>query len=119
VWSPAIEVREEDGKLRVHAELAGLKPEDVKVEALEHALVIQGERKYEHEEKQEGVVRSERRYGRFYREIPLPEGASADEAKAQFKDGVLEIELPVPERKSRRREIPIGNGPIQPAGQSK
>jgi HSP20 family protein len=92
--------------------------EDVKVEALDDALVIQGERKFEHEEKRKGVFRSER-YGRFYREIPLPEGASADEAKAHFKNGVLEIELPVPERKSKRREIPIGSGSGQPAGQSK
>src|SRR5579885_2141014 len=47
------------------------------------------------------------RYGQFYRAIPLPEGANTGQAKAQFKNGVLEVSLPVPEQKSNRREIPI------------
>jgi HSP20 family protein len=106
-WSPAIEVAEQNGQLQVRAELPGLKPDDVKVEITEDALVIQGERKYEHEEEKGGVYRSERRYGQFYREIPLPEGVNAEQAKAQFNDGVLEVTLPVPEQKSNRRSIPI------------
>lgn len=110
LWSPAIEVTERNGTLQVHAELPGLKPEDVKIEATDDSLIIQGERKYEHEENKQGVFRSERRYGRFYREIPLPEGANVEQAKAQFNNGVLEVSLPVPERKSNRREIPIGDG---------
>src|SRR5438270_8853022 len=106
-WLPAIEVRESDGQLKVHADLPGLKPEDVRVEVTEDQLIIQGERKYEHEEKKKGVYRSERRYGQLYRAIPLPEGGNTEQAKAQFKNGVLEIALPVPEQKSNRREIPI------------
>ena len=109
-WYPAIEVVQQGGELKVHAELPGLKPEDVKVEVTDDALVIQGERKYEHEDKKGGVYRSERRYGQFYREISLPEGANAEQAKASFKDGVLEVVLPVPEAKSNRRTIPIESG---------
>jgi HSP20 family protein len=110
MWSPAIEVTEQDGSLRVHAELPGLKPEDVKIEATDDSLVIQGERKYEHEENSQGIFRSERRYGKFYREIPLPQGANVDRAQARFNNGVLEVTLPVPQRKSNRREIPISSG---------
>jgi HSP20 family protein len=107
-WSPAIEVSESGGQLKVHAELPGLKPEDVRVEVANDQLIIQGERKYEHEEKQKGsVYRSERRYGQFYRAIPLPEGTNTEQAKAQFRNGVLEVAIPVPEQKSSRREIPI------------
>ena len=51
--------------------------------------------------------RSERRYGQFYREIPLPDGTNADQAKAQFNNGVLEVSLPLPEQSRKRREIPI------------
>ena len=109
-WYPAIEVAEHDGQLKIHAELPGLKPEDVKVEVTDNALIIQGERKYEHEGKKGGVYRSERRYGQFYREIPLPEGAKGEQAKANFKDGVLEVVLSVPEAKSNRRTIPIESG---------
>jgi HSP20 family protein len=88
-------------------ELPGLSKEDVKVELTPDGLLIQGERKEEHEEQQEGVLRSERRYGRFSRIIPLPDGADAEQAKAQFTNGVLEVTVPVPEEKARRREIPI------------
>jgi HSP20 family protein len=106
-WYPAVEVIEQDGQLKIHADLPGMKPEDVKVELTDDALTIQGERKDEHNENKGGVHRSERRYGHFYREIPIPEGAKAEEAKAQFKDGVLEVSVPVPEQKSNRRTIPI------------
>jgi HSP20 family protein len=106
-WSPAIEVSQTEGQLRVHAELPGLNPEDVHVEVANDQLIIQGERKYEQEEKNKGVYRSERRYGRFYRAIPLPEGTTAEQAKAQFKNGVLEISLPLPQQKTSRRQIPI------------
>ena len=109
-WMPAIKINELDGQLQVRAELPGLKPEDVRVEVTDGALTIQGERKYEHEENKKGVYRSERRYGQFYREIPLPEGADVERAKAQFNNGVLEIKLPVPEQVSKRREIPIASG---------
>lgn len=106
-WLPAIDVNERDGQLQVHAELPGLKPEDVKVEVTNDALIIQGERRYEHEEGQGQSYRSERRYGQFYREIPLPEGANAEQARAQFRDGVLEINIPVPQQANQRRQIPI------------
>jgi HSP20 family protein len=104
-WAPAIEVRESDGQLKVHAELPGLKPEDVRVEVTNDQLIVQGEWKYEREEKK-GVYRSERRYGQCYRAIPLPEGANTEQAKAQFMNGV-EIATPVPEQKSTRRQIQI------------
>ena len=109
-WYPAVEVTENNGQLQVHADLPGLKPDDVKVEVTNDALVIQGERKQEHEETRGGVYRSERRYGQFYREIPLPEGAKPEEAKASFNNGVLEVTLPVPESASNRRQIPIQSG---------
>jgi HSP20 family protein len=106
-WSPAIEVSQNEGQLKVHAELPGLKPEDVHVEVANDQLIIQGERKYESDEKNKGVYRSERRYGQFYRAIPLPEGTNTEQAKAQFKNGVLEITIPIPEQKSSRRQIAI------------
>jgi HSP20 family protein len=106
-WHPAVELREQDGQLQVHAELPGLRPEDVKVEIMDDALIISGERKSEQEERVGQGYRSERRYGKFYREIALPEGVNADQAKAQFRDGVLEISVPVPQQASNRREIPV------------
>jgi len=109
-WFPAIEVAEQNGQLQVHAELPGLKPEDVNVEVTNDALILRGERKSEHEQREGGVYRSERRYGEFYREIPLPEGVNPENAKAQFQNGVLEVTVPIPEQASNRRQIPIQSG---------
>jgi HSP20 family protein len=107
-WAPTIEISERDNEMRICAELPGLRPEDVKVEVTEDALVIEGERKQEHEDKQEGRWRSERRYGRFHRTIPLPDGANAERARADFKDGELQVTIPVQRPEGKRRQIPIG-----------
>ena len=107
-WAPAVEVRQRDNNLIVTAELPGMTKDDVKVEVTNEGLILQGERKREHEEKGKGYYRSERSYGRFYRTLPLPEGIEPDKAKAQFKDGVLQVEFPLPESlQQKRREIPI------------
>ena len=113
-WSPAIEVSHEEGQLKISAELPGIKPEDVRVEIGDDSITIQGERRYEHEDKHGAYHRTERRYGQFYREIVLPEGAKAEDARARFHDGILEVTLPVPEKKQQRRSIPIeGSGPAE------
>jgi HSP20 family protein len=94
--------------LIVRAELPGLNKDDVHVDINDDVLTIQGERKQEHEEEREGVYRTERQYGSFYRAIPLPEGTIADSAKATFKNGVLEITLQAPPREvSRGRRLEI------------
>ena len=107
MWTPAMEVREKDGNLIVCADLPGIDNNDVKVEIENDMLVIEGERKREHTEEREGWHRSERSYGSFYRAIPLPEGAKADDAKADFHNGVLEVRIPLEEPKSNRRQIHI------------
>lgn len=109
-WAPAIEVKQKEGKLLVTAELPGVKTEDVKVHIDGDTLVVEGERKAEKEEKREGYYHSERSYGKFYRSILLPEGAKADQTAAQFKDGVLEVTIPIPEAKAATKEIPIQEG---------
>jgi HSP20 family protein len=109
-WYPEMEITEHDNKLHIQTDLPGLRPEDVKVEITSDKLTISGERKSEKEHRLGGAYRSERRYGEFYREIALPEGVSADQAKAQFHDGVLEITVPVPQQASNRRQIPIQTG---------
>jgi HSP20 family protein len=114
-WAPAIEVKEKEGKLYVTAELAGLKPENVKVHVEGDILVVEGERKQEHEEKREGYYHSERSYGKFYRSIPLPEGAKAEETSANFHNGVLEVTIPLAEVKARRQEIPVKEAELKKA----
>lgn len=106
-WAPAIECRRANGELLVTAELPGLKKEDVKVQILDESLIVEGERKLESNEEKEGYFRSERSYGKFWRQIPLPEGAQADQIKASMNDGMLEVRIPIAEAKPKTRQIPI------------
>jgi HSP20 family protein len=101
-WAPDVEVFYRNNELVVRADLPGLTKDDIKVDVTENHITLQGERKREHEEEKGGVYRSERSYGSFYREIPLPEGAITEQAKANFKNGVLEITMPAPPEQVRR-----------------
>ncbi len=112
-WAPAIEVSQADGKYLIRAELPGVSSKDVKLEITDEAVILQGERTSEREEKKGNVHLTERQYGHFYRAIPLPEGAKAEEARAKFENGLLEVSVPVQEQKEKRREIPIEAGPAQ------
>src|SRR5262249_47589262 len=118
VITPPVEVRERSGNLVVDVELPGLRDEDITVEVRSGALVIQAERERESEENRGGIRRSERFYGVFYREIPLPEGAKVDQVSAQFNNGVLQVTIPVAEEQ-RPRQIPIGASAGAGAGQRK
>jgi HSP20 family protein len=115
-FSPPIEIFEREGHLMVRAELPGLTRDDVHVEVTDDALTIEGERRSEHEERQSGFFRSERRYGTFRRQIPLPEGVNADQVQASFKDGILEISMPAPQRQGRGRRIEIQGGASSSSG---
>jgi HSP20 family protein len=110
-WAPELEVFHRNSELVIRADLPGLTKDDVKVDVSDSQVAIEGERRRQHEEKREGVYRSERSYGRFYRTIPLPEGVIADQAKATFSNGVLEITIPAPPEQARRgRRLEIGEG---------
>lgn len=106
MWAPDVEVFQKNNTLTIRADLPGLRREDVTVEITDNDVCIQGERKHQKDEEREGYYRSERSYGSFCRVIPLPDGAISDQAKANFKDGVLEITMPAPPAsKGRRLEI--------------
>jgi HSP20 family protein len=104
-WIPPVEVAYREGKLTVSAELPGLTEKDVDVQIVDNVLVISGEREVEEEENRGDVRRTEIRYGQFYRAIPLPDGVTADEARAQFQNGVLRITIPM--EQSNVRQIPV------------
>ena len=108
-WAPQIETFRRADRLIIRADLPGLKREDVKVEVDGDLLAISGERRSEREDSRDDYYRSERNYGRFYRAIPLPEGANADDINATFRDGVLEVSLAAPRNTAaaRRREIRV------------
>lgn len=108
VFSPAVEITEEDGCYEVAAELPGLAREDVDVQVHDGVLTIKAERKEESEESRGNVHVSERRYGTFQRSFRLPEEADIDGIVASMKDGVLTLTIPrveVEEEKPRQIEV--------------
>jgi HSP20 family protein len=109
-WAPEVDVFQKNNELTIRADLPGLKKEEVSVDVLDNAVRIHGERRREHAEEREGYHRSERSYGSFSRTIPVPEGAITEQARAEFRDGVLEITMPSPPAsKGRRLEISEGS----------
>ncbi len=93
-WSPAVDVQETDNEYLIKADLPDVKKEDVKVELLEGALTIEGERQQEKEEKGKKFHKIEREYGKFVRRFVLPSEVDSSKVQAEFKNGVLNVHLP-------------------------
>jgi HSP20 family protein len=110
-WLPEVEVLEQNGQFIVRADLPGMTRDDIKVELNDNVLTISGERKEEKEEKREGFYRSERSYGNFYRQLPLPEGAMIGKAEATFVNGVLEVTMPAPKAEPKTRKLEVKDVP--------
>jgi len=105
-WMPPMDLVESGDHFVLRADLPGMSEEDVNIELEDGTLTISGERKAQHEEKEEGYYRVERAFGTFSRSLTLPKGVNPEEVSASFDRGVLEVRIPKPEeRKPRRIEI--------------
>jgi HSP20 family protein len=92
-WMPSVDISETDNSYLVKAEIPGVNKDDVKVTIEDGMLTLQGERKQEREEGGKKYHRIERSYGCFMRSFRLPDDADESAAKAEFKDGMLNITL--------------------------
>jgi HSP20 family protein len=109
LWAPEVDVSEEGNQVQVRVDLPGISKDNVKIDVQDGSLVIQGERREERSEGGEGqgFRRTERRYGSFYRTIPLPDYVDIEKAEARMEEGVLNITLPVAEDRKRGRRLEI------------
>ena len=101
-WAPSMDITEDDKAIRVKADMPGLSEKDISVTVENGVLAVSGEKEEKRDEKERSIV-TERRFGSFYRTLPLPEEAEADRIRAEFKNGVLEIEIPKNEKAQPRR----------------
>ena len=108
-WMPAMDLLEVEDHFVLRADLPGMSEEDVNIELEDSTLTISGERKAEHESKQEGFYRVERASGAFQRSLTLPKGIDPESVTASFDRGVLEVRIPKPEER-KPRKISIGGG---------
>ncbi len=108
-WYPKVDIEEDEKAYHVKAEIPGLNEKDLDVTIEKDLLTIAGEKKEETEERNgKKVVLRERRYGSFTRSWRLPEGIKSDEVKAEFKNGVLTIEMPKSEEaKPKKIDIQV------------
>jgi HSP20 family protein len=92
-WDVPIDLEETDKEVSVRAEIPGVSADDLQLSIQGNALVISGEKKESSEKHDGGYYFQERRFGSFRREVPLPTAVDADNVRAEYKDGVLQVTL--------------------------
>ena len=102
-WYPAVDMFDDDDKIVIKAELPGMDKKDISVDIENRVLTLSGERNYDNEVKEENYYRRERATGRFKRAFNLPADVDSDMIKADFKDGVLKVEIPKPEEQKPKQ----------------
>src|SRR4028119_598808 len=93
-WMPAVELVDAGDNFVLKAQLPGIDPKDVDVQVSREAISISGERHYENTDEKSGYVRSEFRYGKFHRVLPLPTHIQNDSVQAEYQEGILTLTLP-------------------------
>ncbi|MDJ0781090.1 MAG: Hsp20/alpha crystallin family protein [Desulfosarcinaceae bacterium] len=105
-WQPMVDVVEEEAQFRVNAELPGIDKKDIHVDVKNNVLTLRGERSEEKRDETGHYYRRERRFGSFTRRFNLPENVDPEAITADYKNGVLSITIPKPE-KSVPKEITV------------
>jgi HSP20 family protein len=103
---PRVDVVDKESEVLVRAELPGVAKDDIDITVGENTVTIRGETKHEEKEEKADYYRCEISRGSFARTVALPAAVDSDRAKAAFKDGILELNLPKVE-KSKRRTIKV------------
>ena len=103
MWNPVVDLYEKDDHFVIKAELPGVNKKDIAIDLKDRVLTLSGERLYENEVKEENYYRRERSYGKFQRVFTLPADVDSDKIKADFNDGLLQIEVPKPEEQKPKK----------------
>jgi len=105
-WVPAVDIKEEDDRYILRADIPGVKPEDIDITMEKGILSIRGERKLEKREEGQNYRRLERSQGVFHRRFTLPGNTDPDGITASGENGVLEVRIPkTPESQRKRIEV--------------
>ena len=102
-WMPSVDLSENEKEITIHAEIPGMEVKDIDISLNGRVLTIKGERKQEQEEKEKNYHCIERRYGSFSRSFELPADVDSNKVKAEYKDGVLKLNLPKTKEQSVKK----------------
>ena len=105
-WHPMVDIFDRDEEIVIKAELPGLDKKDITIDVKDRILTLKGERTYDNEVNDKQYYRRERAYGKFQRSFNLPAGLDVEKIKADYKDGLLSVEIPKPE-KEKPKQITI------------
>ena len=103
VWSPSTDLVETDDDFRLHLDVPGMTKDDITINLQNRTLTVSGERSSERTDENEEFVRVERAFGTFHRTFTLPDTVDADHIEATYDDGVLTINVPKTEERTRRQ----------------
>lgn len=104
-WAPAVDIKEEESSYIIHADVPGIKPEDIDVSLEDGVLTICGERRFDNEQTRDGYRRVERVRGTFYRRFTMSDTADQDKVTARCNDGVLEVVIEKQEKSLPRKIV--------------
>ncbi|WP_107668229.1 Hsp20/alpha crystallin family protein [Cyanothece sp. BG0011] len=106
---PAAEMNETEEAIDVKLEIPGLEAKDLDIQVQADSVSIKGERKSEEKTEENGTTRTEFRYGTFHRVIPLPSRVQNNNVTAEYKDGILHLNLPKAEEE-RNKVVKVNIG---------
>jgi len=110
-WAPAVDIYETENELVLKADLPDINEKDLDVRVENNMLTIRGERKFEQKVNEDNYLRIERTYGSFSRSFSLPNTVNTEAIKAEYRNGVLTIELPKrAESKPKQVKVAVTNG---------
>jgi HSP20 family protein len=110
-WAPAVDIYETENELVLKADLPDINEKDLDIRVENNMLTVRGERKFEQNVKEDNYLRIERTYGAFSRSFGLPNTVNTEAIKAEYKNGVLTVELPKrAESKPKQVKINVTNG---------
>lgn len=114
-WTPALDITENEEAYLAQLDLPGMKASDIEVHFDEGMLTVRGERSHRASEAREGLLRSERSFGQFYRSVRLPRDTNSEAVEAAFEDGVLTVTIPKMET-SQPRQIEVRSPAVHAGG---
>lgn len=102
-WHPVVDVYDNDENIVIKAELPGIDKKDINIDVKDGVLTLKGERSYDNEVKKDKYYRRERSFGKFERTFQLPVDVNPEKISADYKDGILKINIPKPEEQKPKQ----------------
>jgi HSP20 family protein len=102
-WHPVVDIYDNDENIVIKAELPGIEKKDISIDVKDGLLTLKGERSHDNEIKNDKYYRRERSFGRFERTFHLPVDVDPEKISADYKDGILKIDIPKPEEQKPKQ----------------